>query len=90
MKRMVQENIKKQKHQTFVKNLMLTSAKTVSSNIVPVVNQKANILYISDESSFFWFVFCFQSFSINILPVLKSVDFTWREQWVMAVQTVLW
>ena len=43
MKRMVEANIKSQKHQMSVKNVILTSAKVVSSNI-PVVNQKRNRL----------------------------------------------
>ena len=45
MKRLVQANIKRPKHQTTVKNVMLMSAKFVSSNIIPVVNQKGNRLY---------------------------------------------
>ena len=44
MKRMVEPNIKSQKHQMSVKNVILTSAKVVSSNIIPVVNQKRNRL----------------------------------------------
>ena len=34
--------------------------------------------------------FSFHSFSVNILPVLKSEAFTWGEEWVIAVQTILW
>ena len=45
MKRMAQVNIKTQKHQISVKNVMLMSVKTVSSNIIPTVNQKGNRLY---------------------------------------------
>ena len=47
------------------------SAKTVSSDIIIVVNRKRNRLYD------------------NIIPVLKSVGFTRREEWVIAVQTIL-
>ena len=64
------------------------SAKTVLSNVIPIVNRKGNIRYICNESSFFWFVSCFQSFPVNVLPVLKSVAFTWCE--VIAIQTILW
>ena len=35
-------------------------------------------------------LFCFQSFSFNVLSVLKSVAFTWCEEWVTDVQTILW
>ena len=45
MKRIMQANIKRQKHQTSVKNVMFMSAKTVSSDCIPVVNQKGNILH---------------------------------------------
>ena len=44
-KRMVQVNIKRQNYQTSVKNVILMAAKTVSSDIIPVVNQKGNRLY---------------------------------------------
>ena len=44
-KRMVQVNIKRQNYQTSVKNVILLAAKTVSSDIIPVVNQKGNRLY---------------------------------------------
>ena len=36
--------MKRKKHQTSVKNVMLISAKTVSSDIIPVVNRKGNRL----------------------------------------------
>ena len=36
--------MKRQKHQTSVKNVMFMSAKTVSSDIIPVVNRKGNRL----------------------------------------------
>ena len=45
MKRIVQANIKRQKHQNSVKNVMFMSAKTVSSDITPIVNRKGNRLY---------------------------------------------
>ena len=45
LKRMVQTNIKRPKDQANVKNVMLMSAKTVSSDIIPVVNWKGNILH---------------------------------------------
>ena len=45
MKRIVQTNIKRQKHQTSVKNVMFMSAKTVLDDIILVVNQKGNRLY---------------------------------------------
>ena len=37
--------IKRQKHQTSVKNVMFVSAKSVLSNIIPIVNPKGNRLY---------------------------------------------
>ena len=45
MKRIVQANIKRKKHQTSVKNVMLMSPKTILSNIIPIVNRKGNKLY---------------------------------------------
>ena len=44
IKRMVQANVKRSKHQTAVKNVMLISTKAVSSNMIPVVNWKGNRL----------------------------------------------
>ena len=38
MKRIVQANIKTQKHQTSVKNVIFVSAKTILSNITSTVN----------------------------------------------------
>ena len=59
---------------------MLMSAKTVSSNIIPIVNEKENRLCdISAMKVGFLFLFCFHSFSVNILPVLKSAAFRWCE-----------
>ena len=68
------------------------SVKTVLSNIYTCsqLKKKQIISYIYNESSFFWFIFCFQNFTVNILPVLKSVASTWCEGWVIAVQTILW
>ena len=43
---MAQANIKRQNYQTFMKNVILMSAKTVLSNIIPAVNQKGNAYYI--------------------------------------------
>ena len=45
MKIVVQANIKRKKHQTSVKNVMFMSLKTISSNIIPIVNRKGNKLY---------------------------------------------
>ena len=45
MKRVVQVNIKRQNYQTSVKNVILMTAKTILSNIIPVANQKGNRLY---------------------------------------------
>ena len=45
MKRILQANIKRQKYQTSVKNVMFVSVKTVSSNIIPTINRKGNRLY---------------------------------------------
>ena len=45
MKRMVQANIKRQDYQNSGKNVILMSAKTVSSDIIAVVNQKGNTVY---------------------------------------------
>ena len=56
MKRIVQANTRRQKHQTSVKNVMFMSGKTVLSDTIPVVNRKANdiiIWYICNGRSFF-------------------------------------
>ena len=42
---MVQANVKRQNYQTFVKNIILMSAKSVLSDIIPVANQKGDRLY---------------------------------------------
>ena len=44
MKRMVQANTKRQNYKTSVKNLILMSVKTVSSDTIPVINRKGNEL----------------------------------------------
>ena len=47
IKRIVQAHIKRQKHQTSVNNdVMFLSAKTVSSDIIPIVNCKGNRLHV--------------------------------------------
>ena len=45
MKRIVKANIKRVKHETSVKNVMLMSSKSISSDIKPIVNRKGNRLY---------------------------------------------
>ena len=45
MKRIVKANIKREKHETSVKNVMLMSSKSISSDIKPIVNRKGNRLY---------------------------------------------
>ena len=45
MKRMVQVNIKRQNHQISAKHMFIMSAKTVLSDIMPIINQKENRLY---------------------------------------------
>ena len=61
MKRIVQANIKRQKHQTSVKNVIFMSAKTVSSDIILIVNRKGNrlcdIFAMKVPFSSFYFVF---------------------------------
>ena len=61
MKRMVQANMKKQNYQTSVKNAILMSAKTVSSDTIHIGNQKGNRLcdIFAIRVAFFWFIFCF-------------------------------
>ena len=90
MKRAVQASIKRQKHQTSVKNVMFMSAKTFSRDIITIVNQKANRLYYIFAIKGAFSSFYFQSFSVHILPVIKPVAFTWCEEWVIAGQTILW
>ena len=61
VKRIVQANISKQKHEISVKNAMLMSAKTVLSKIIRIVSQKRNWLYdifaMTIAFSSFYFVF---------------------------------
>ena len=61
MKGIVQASIKRQKHQTSVKNAMFIFVKPVWSNIIPIVNQKGNRLYhifvMKGAFSSFYFVF---------------------------------
>ena len=92
VKRIVQPNIERKKHQTSVKNAMFMSAKTVSSNIISTVNWKKNMLYgiFAMKVAFSSFYFAFTVFFVNILPVLKPTAFTWWEDWVIAVQANLW
>ena len=45
MKGIVKDNIKREKHETSVKKVMLMSSKSISSNIKPTVNRKGNRLY---------------------------------------------
>ena len=99
----MQANIKRQKQQTSVKNVVFMSAKTAWRDIIPV-NRKGNILYdifaMKVAFSRLYFVFSLYFvyilyfvlflFSVIILSVLKSVAFKWCEEWVIAVQTILW
>ena len=61
MKGMVQANIKRQNYQTSVKNVIIMSAETVSSDVIPVVNQKGskvyNIFAMKVAFSGFYFIF---------------------------------
>ena len=61
MKGIVQPTKKGQKHQPSVKNVMLMSAKSVSSNIIIIVIQEGNTLYdilvMKVAFSSFYFVF---------------------------------
>ena len=68
MKRIAQANIKRQKHQTSVRNVIFMSAKSVLS--LHIVNQKGNRLYdiqlyICNESSYFQFLFGFRVFLLT-------------------------
>ena len=83
--------MKKQKHQSSVKNVIFMSAKTVSSDIILVflVYQNGKKLFCIFPIKLVFSICCFQSFSVNILPVLKSVAFTWCEEWVAVAQTIL-
>ena len=64
MKRIVQANIKRKKHQTSVKNVMFMSLKTILSNIIPIVNRKGNKLYdiLAMKVAFSSLYFVFRTF----------------------------
>ena len=64
IKRIVQANKKKQKHQTSEKNVLLVYAKTFSRDIIPIVNNKGNRLYdiFAMKLAFFSFYFVFRDF----------------------------
>ena len=64
MKRIVQANIKRKKHQTSVKNVMFMSLKTILSNIIPIVNRKGNKLYdiLAMKVAFSSLYFIFRTF----------------------------
>ena len=67
MKGIVQANIKRQKHQTSVKNAMFMSAKSVWGDIIPIVNRKENRLYdiFVMKAAFFNFSFVFRVFLLT-------------------------
>ena len=58
MKRIVQANIKKQSHETSVKNVIFMSVKTISSDIITIVKRKGNwlfdILHVLKSVAFTW------------------------------------
>ena len=86
----MQANIKRQKRQTSA-NVMFLSANIVLSDCIPVVNQNGNRLYdtFAMKVAFSSLYFVLRVFFINTLPVLKSVDCTWFEEKVIAVQAIL-
>ena len=67
MKIIVQANIKRQKHQTSLENVMLMSAKAISSDIIPIVNQRENRLYdiFAMKVAFSSFHFVFRTFLLT-------------------------
>ena len=67
IKRIVQANKKKQKHQTSEKNVLLVYAKTFSRDIIPIVNKKGNRLYdiFAMKLAFFSFYFVFRDFPLT-------------------------
>ena len=72
MKGMREAKTKQQNYQTSVNNVILMSAKTVLNDIIPAVNQKGNILcdiFVMKVAFYGLYLY----FSINILPVLKSI-----------------
>ena len=68
MKRIVQTNIKRQKHQTSLENVMLMSSKAVSSDIIPIANQRGNRLYdiFAMKVAFSSFDFVFRDFLLTL------------------------
>ena len=68
MKRIVQTNMKRQKHQTSLENVMLMSSKAVSSDIIPIVNQRGNRLYdiFAMKVAFSSFDFVFRDFLLTL------------------------
>ena len=74
-----------------MENKILKSTKTVSSDVIPIVTQKGKRLYYIFVMRFLVYILFLEFFCyLFILPVLKSVAFTWCEEWIIAVQTVLW
>ena len=71
MKGIVQANIKRPKHQTSVKNVIFMSTKSVSNDIIPIVNRKGNRLYdifvMKIAFSSLYFVFSFFQLAFNLL-----------------------
>ena len=67
IKRIVQANKKKQKHQTSEKNVLLVYAKTFSRDIIPIVNKKGNRLYdiFAMKLASFSFYFVFRDFPLT-------------------------
>ena len=67
IKRIVQANKKKQKHQTSEKNVLLVYAKTFSRDIIPIINKKGNRLYdiFAMKLAFFSFYFVFRDFPLT-------------------------
>ena len=70
---------------------MFMSPKTVSSNIIPIVNHKEidYMIHLQWNSHFLVYVL-FSEFFVNILPVLQFAAYTWCVGWVLAVQTIFW
>ena len=64
MKRMVQANTKTQNYQTSLKNVILMSAETVSSDVILVLNQKRSRVYdiFAMKVAFSGFYFIFRVF----------------------------
>ena len=81
MERIVQANIKRQKHQTSVKNFCKNCFERYHAIIFAV------------KVAFSSFYFGFRVFLLTELffqsSFLKSVAFTWCEEWFVAAQTIL-